>query len=389
MEIVSLRKNVDLLKLDGREIYLIGTAHISQASADLVEEIITQIKPDSVAVELCAPRFQSLKDPERWKNTDIVSVIREGKIWVLMAQLALAAFQKKLGAKLHIKPGAEMLRALELAEKTGSNQVLADREIKTTLKRTWAAVGFGSALRLLSSMTMNLLGDKEIDLEEIERLKASDALEELVGEFSEKLPGVKTALIDERDQYLSQKIKRAPGNKVVAVVGAGHVPGIKRFIETEIDLAPLEVIPEAGKLGRKIGWALFALVTAIITAGFMRAGAGMSFEMIKAWFWITGLAAAVGAALALPHPLTVIAAFLSSPVTTLHPILASGWVSGLVEALIRKPRVADFDTIADDFTSVRGVFRNRISKILVVIILTNLGGTIGSIVGTYTIASML
>ena len=389
MEVTNIKPNVDLIALGSRSIYLVGTAHISHSSADLAEEVIREVKPHSVAVELCASRYESLKDPERWKNTDIVSVIRKGRAYVLMAQLALAAFQKKLGAQLHIKPGAEMLRACDTAEQIGAALTMADRDIKTTLKRTWASISLWTSVRLVSTMLVNLFGNQKIDLSEIERLKSADALEEMLGEFSEKLPQVRTALIDERDQYLSQKIKHSPGEKVVAIVGAGHVPGIKKWIEQDLDLAPLEIIPPKGKTALIVGWLMFIAVMGMVVWGFTQSGAMASWEMLKAWFWITGFSAAVGSALAMAHPLTVVCSFLVSPFTTLHPVLASGWFAGLIEAWLRRPRVSDFETIADDLTSFQRLLRNRISRILAVIIMTNLGGTIGSVIGTWTIANML
>ncbi len=389
LTIENIKPNLDLLRLDDKEIYLVGTAHVSHASTELTEQTIRDIKPDTVCIELCDSRFESLKDPEKWKRTDIISVLRQKRMYVLMAQLVLAAFQKKLGAQLHIKPGAEMMRAAEVAKEVGSEIVLADRDIRTTLKRTWASISFFTSAKVLGAMIGSLFSDKQIDVQEIERLKSTDALEELMGEFSQKLPGVRTALIDERDIFLSQKIRQANGSKIVAIVGAGHIPGIKKFMAESIDLKPLMEIPPANKIGKIIGWGMLIAFIVILIWGFVHSGAAASYEMMKAWFWITGFSAAVGAALSIGHPLTVISAFLSAPFTTLHPLLASGWIAGLVEAYIRKPRVMDFETVLDDITTVKGVFRNRISKVLLVCILTNLTGTIGAFLGTWTIANML
>ncbi|MCB0333336.1 MAG: TraB/GumN family protein, partial [Bdellovibrionales bacterium] len=338
MNIETIKDNVDLIQYDDRSIYIVGTAHVSEVSADLAEEVIREQCPDSVAVELCDARYTSLKNPDRWKDMDIVSVIRGGKSYVLLAQLMLAGFQKKLGDQLKIKPGAEMMRAIEVAEDIGSKTVLADRDIRTTLKRTWSSLGFFGMMKLLFSMIFGLFSTQEIDEKEIERLKESDALEELMKEFSDALPGVRTALIDERDQYLAGKIKAAPGNTVVAIVGAGHVPGIKSCFAKDIDLEKLEKLPKPKKLTKALAWFIPCLVLGMFIYGFSNSGAEKSYEMAATWFWWNGGLGALGSLLALGHPLTILAAFVASPFTSLNPFIAGGWVAGLVEALIRKPR---------------------------------------------------
>ncbi|MBX7137765.1 MAG: TraB/GumN family protein [Oligoflexia bacterium] len=381
--------NVDLLRYGEKEIYLVGTAHLSQASTELVDHVVREIRPDTVAVELCESRYRSLKDPDRWKNTDLLSVIREGRGYVLLAQLLLTAFQKKLGNQLKIKPGAEMMRAVAVADEVGAATVMADREIRTTLKRTWSVLSIWSAAKLIATMLGSVLGDHKIDEAEIERLKNTDALEGALQEFSEHLPSVRVTLIDERDQFLAAKIREAGQKKIVAVVGAGHVPGIKRHLNEAIDVEALSTVPPKSLRSRIGGWLFLAVFVGFIIYGFVQAGAEKGIDMMQMWFWVTGFAAAFGSALALAHPLTVLSAFIASPFTTLHPLLASGWVAALVEAMIRKPRVSDFETIADDITSVRGAYRNRISRILLVMILTNVFGSIGAVLGLGVIAGML
>jgi pheromone shutdown-related protein TraB len=389
-EITQIEENVDCIQLEGKTIYLVGTAHISQKSVEQAEKVIREQSPDSVAIELCASRHASLLDPERWKNTDIVSVIRSGKTYVLMAQLVLASFQKKLGDKLKIKPGSEMLKSAEVAEDVGAELVLADRDVRTTLKRSWAALGFFGTFRLVSSMVLSLFSDQSIDEEEIERLKKSDALEEMMKEFSDALPEVRTALIDERDQYLAAKIREAPGERIVAIVGAGHCPGIREWISKPIDVKALEVIPSPNPIWKIIGWLIPLLVLGIFTWGFVEAGSSKVFEMATAWFLINGVLGALGALLALGHPLTILSAFVASPFTSLNPLIAGGWVAGLVEAIVRKPRVADLESVADDMsTHFTGIWKNRVSRILLVVALTNLCGTIGTFIGVERIHSLI
>lgn len=362
-------------------IYIVGTAHVSRKSVELAESTIREIKPDVVAVELCEPRFTSLRDPDRWKNTDIVQIIKEGKTYVLLAQLVLAGFQKKLGEHLQVKPGEEMMKAVSVAEELSIPIALVDREVKITLKRIWGKLGFLSMMKVLFAMIGALFTTKEIDSEEIERLKSADALEELMKDFSSALPGVREALIDERDMYLAQKIKESSSGTIVAIIGAGHVPGIKKWIHQEVDTASLETLPAAKRFRKVIAWSIPLLVVGLILYGFLSSGLDTSLNMAIAWVLINGILGALGALLAGGHPITVLTALIASPFTSLNPFIAAGWVAGLVEASIRKPRVSDLEHIADDISTIRGIYRNRVSKILLVVCLTNLLGTIGTFIG--------
>ena len=388
-EITQIEENVDRISLGDKTVFLVGTAHISQKSVELAEKVIREQKPDAVAIELCASRHASLLDPERWKNTDIVSVIRTGKAYVLMAQLVLASFQKKLGDQLKIKPGSEMLKSAEVADEIGASLVLADRDVRTTLKRSWSALGAFGTLRLVMSMVFSLFSDQKIDEEEIERLKQSDALQEMMKEFSDALPEVRTALIDERDKYLASKIRDGEGETIVAVVGAGHVPGIHKWIDQEIDLEALEEIPKPNPVWKAVGWIIPALVIGLFAYGFMQSGASKTVEMAWTWFLINGIFGGLGSLLALAHPLTIITAFVVSPFTSLNPLIAGGWVAGLVEAILRKPRVSDLESVADDIAHISGLWTNRVSRILLVVALTNLCGTIGTFVGIERVGSLL
>lgn len=384
-----LKENLDEIKIADKRILLVGTAHISQSSVDLVSSTIENYKPDTVAVELCQPRLESIRDPERWKNTDLFEIIRKGKAYVLMAQLLLSSFQKRLGDKLNIRPGAEMIEAIEAAGKINASLVLADRDVSVTLRRTWGSLGFWSTAKLFASAFTGMFSKQEINEEDIEKLKSSDALDEAMREFSEALPEVRATLIDERDQYLAEKIRSAPGNTIVAVVGAGHVPGILKWLEQPIDLAKLESLPPPSRVLRAILAAIPALLAFFIVYGFFVGGFSKSFEVMGIWSLVTGVTAALGAALALAHPLSILAAFVAAPITTIHPLIASGWVSGLVEAWLRKPLVSDFETIASDLSSFHGLWKNRISRVLLVVALTNLVGSLGMFIALKLAADTL
>jgi pheromone shutdown-related protein TraB len=387
--ITAVEPNVDLIETDGRSFYLVGTAHVSKSSADLVEKTIREQQPDTVCLELCQSRYDTLSNPERWKQTDIYSVIKSGRAYVLIAQLALATFQKKLAEEFRIRPGEEMHRAMSVCKEIGIETSLVDREVRTTFKRAWSQAGVWSLIKIIGSLFMSMFAAREISAEEIESLKGSDELNAIIDEFSGAMPGVKTALIDERDQYLASKIFSSPGNTLVAVVGAAHVPGIKRIFGTDIDIVALEELPPPKKIIKIIGWGVPLLVLGLIIAGFLTSGRETTEQMIVAWVLANGIAASIGTIVAFAHPLTIITAFVAAPITSLNPTIAAGWVCGLMEAWLRKPRVVDLENIADDLTTVRGIWHNRVIKVLLVVILANLGSSIGTFIGVGWVVTLL
>ncbi len=375
-------QNVDTITLDDRTIYLIGTAHISVQSVELVESTISRVTPDAIAIELCEGRLRSMKDPDRWKNTNIATVVREGRAHVLLAQLLLAAYQRRLGLTLKIKPGAEMIAAVSAAEHLDIPFSLADRDISVTLRRSLASLGIVGFFKLTYAALLGMMQKpREVTQEEIERLKNTDALEEVLREFGAILPDLRRALIDERDMYLAQKIRETPGKRIVAVVGAAHVPGIKHYIHTTSDLTPITIVPPKSLALRIVGWSIPGLIIAGMLWALATSGSETFGRMLTTWLWITGLAGALGAAVVRAHPLTIIASFIAAPIAALHPFLATGWVSGLVEAIVRKPRVRDLETIMDDMSSVRGMLSNRVSRTLLIVASTNLFVMAGMVLG--------
>ncbi len=378
------------LTVNSKRIVLVGTAHVSQDSIDEVEEVIRELEPDAVCVELCANRYESMiRNPDSWKNMDIVKVIKEGKAQLLMMSLMMSAFQKKMGDKLGVKPGAEMKAAIEAAEMAGSEIVLADRDITVTLKRAWRKISMWQKAKLFAQIFASVFETPDISKEEVEALKQGDMLTEAIEIMANELPGIKSVLIDERDRYLASKIAETEGEIIVAVVGAGHVPGIEKHIGKSIDLAELEEVPPPGKLGRILKWGIPIGILAIIAYGFLGIDADISLEMLKRWVLANGILSAVGATLAGGHIITILVAFIAAPFTSLNPTIAAGWVSGLTEAWVRKPRVEDFENLMDDVTSIRGFRKNEITKILLVVILSNLGSGIGTFIGIPLITSLL
>ena len=368
------------LTTEDKEIFLVGTAHVSTESADLVERVIEEEKPDTVAVELCQSRYQAMTDKNRWQETDLIKVIKEKKAFLLLSNLMLASFQKKIGKKLGIKPGEEMLRAIKAAKEMEADIYLADRDVRTTLSRTWRLMGFWTKFKLLLQLMTSMGAVEDIEKEDIEKLKEQDVLENLLSELGKTLPDLQRVLIDERDQYLAHKIRTAPGKKIVAVVGAGHVPGIKKYWEKPVDIAALEIIPPKGKWGGFLKWGIPTLVIFLIILGFYMAGASAGADMIKWWVLANAVLAGLGAAVALAHPLTVLAAIIASPITSLNPMIAAGWVAGLVQVFLVKPKVKDFQRLPEDIVSVKGFWKNKITRILLIVVLTNLGSSLGAFV---------
>ncbi|MFH1488673.1 MAG: TraB/GumN family protein [Pseudomonadota bacterium] len=374
------RENLHRLSFEDKTVTLIGTAHVSLESADLVERVIKEEKPETVCVELCESRFQAITQKKKWQDTDLLKVIREKKASLLLLNLMLAYFQKKIGQKLGIKPGAEILRAIEAAESVEARIDLADRDIRTTLARTWRLMGLWSKAKLLVQSIASFGEFDTIKAEDIEAMKTKDILETLLSEIGVSFPEIRRVLIDERDQYLACKIRTAPGRKIVAVVGAGHVPGILKHWESTIDIAMLERMPPKGKWAGILKWGIPILIIGLIVAGFLAAGATSGTHMIKWWVLANAVLAGLGAALAFGHPLTVLSAIVAAPFTSLNPMIAAGWVAGLVEALLGKPKVRDFESLPEDISSLKGFWKNKITRILMVVVFTNIGSSIGTFV---------
>ncbi|MFZ3044951.1 MAG: TraB/GumN family protein [Desulfatirhabdiaceae bacterium] len=377
-----------LMLLD-KEVVLVGTAHVSKSSRELVQDVIEQEKPDTVCVELCQSRYQAIKNKEQWQEMDIVKVIRENKTFLLMSSLIMSSFQRRIAKNLDIQPGAEMIQAMESAELIGARICLVDRDVKITLSRAWRTMSLWGKTRFLSQLIASLMAADDISEEEIERIKQQDVMDSLMADMGKYHPDLKRILIDERDEYLAHKIVHAEGKKIVAVVGAGHVPGIRANWGRDIDIQSLETLPSAGKLAGYMGWGLCILVVAMFIAGFYQGGMSAGTEMLTRWALVTGALAGLGAAAAFGHPLTILSSVLAAPLTTLHPLIAVGWVAGLVEAFSRKPRVKDIEDLPNDILSVRGFWKNKVTRILLVVIFSNIGGSIGTFIAIPMMVKMM
>ncbi|MBW2264636.1 MAG: TraB/GumN family protein [Deltaproteobacteria bacterium] len=373
-------KDTHHLTFEDKEITLIGTAHVSRESAELVTRVIEEDRPDTVCIELCESRFQALTEKNRWRNMDLYKVIKEKKAFVLLSNLMLTSLQKRIGRKLGIKPGEEMTRAIQAAEKVDAHIHLADRDIRTTLARVWHYMSLWSKLKLIVNLVFSVGQVNTIEKEDVERMKNEDVLETLLSELGQFLPGLQRILIDERDQYLAYKTRTAPGKRIVSVVGAGHVAGIKKYLHSPIDMQMLEEMPPKGRLVRFLKWGLPTCIIGLIIWGFFAAGTAVGTDMIKWWILANAVLGGLGAVMALAHPLTVLSAIAASPLTSLNPMIAAGWVAGLVEVFLRKPKVRDFESLGEDILTFKGFWKNKITRVLLVIVFTNMGSALGTFV---------
>lgn len=381
-----MNQNIKTLHFNDREIILVGTAHISKESMEEVDKTVRDTLPDCVAVELDEQRYESIKSPEAWKNLDIVKVLKEKRGFIMLANLVLGSFQRRMGADVGVKPGDEMRSALTVSEELGIPVEMVDRPIQTTLKRAWAKNSLWGKLKLLSALFAAAFEKEEISAEQIESLKSSNEMDSMMDELAGYLPTVKEVLIDERDRYLASHIWNCKGKKVLAVLGAGHLPGVEKFLngiasgEKNCDTADIEEVPAAGAGAKITGWIFPVLLIALIAAGFFTGGVKTSFDMLISWVLWNGSLAALGTLLALGHPLAIITGFVGAPLGTLNPFLAVGLFTGLVQAWVRKPKVEDMEHLADDASSLKGLYKNRIGRVLLVFFLSSLGGSIGNFI---------
>jgi pheromone shutdown-related protein TraB len=375
---LKLPERVTVLEVEGKTVYIVGTAHVSRQSVDDVIDTVAAVAPDSICIELCDARHRSLIERDSWKKMDLFKVLKQGKALFLLVQLIMSSFYRKLGKKLGVEPGAEMLEGAKQAEATGAKLVLADRDIEVTLKRVWGYLNWWNKFKMLGELLAGLIFGEKIDEDLIEQMKEQDQLENIMDVFAKSFPEVKKRLIDERDVYLAEKIRTAPGKKIVAVVGAAHVPGIKEYIYQENSLEEIMIIPPKSIIPKILKWAIPTLIISLFAWGFYKGGPEHFKDDIMVWILVNGILSAIGAAVAFGHPITVIASFVGAPLTSLNPMIAAGFVAGIVQTWIKKPTVADFEGIPEAITTVKGFWTNTVTRILLVFMLANLGSAIGT-----------
>ncbi len=381
---------------DGVDYALLGTAHVSRTSAEAVERLIDSGHYEAVAIELCAARYQTLTERDAWRNMDLFQVIRQGKAGMMMASLALSAYQRRIAEQFGIEPGAEMKMAIEAARRAGVPVQLIDRDIGITLKRASRSLSWWKRWLMLNGLVVSMFSRQEVSEEDIERLKQGDLLTETFSEFSESAPELFETLIAERDRYMAARLKqenaRHRPRKVLAVLGAGHLEGTAEALEADSDpartVASLDSMPPASKLLKALPWLVLVLVATGFIIGFSRSPE-LGLALVATWVIINGTLSALGALIAAAHPLTVLTALIAAPITSLNPTIGAGMVAGAMEAWLRKPRVADFESLRDDVVHLSGWWKNRVSRVLLVFFLSNLGSAVGTWVAGFRMVQQL
>jgi pheromone shutdown-related protein TraB len=388
---------IRLIQRDGVQYTLLGTAHVSRASAEAVKKMASSGEFDAIAVELCQARYDALTAERKWTDLDLYRIIREGKAGLVMANLALSAYQRRIAEQFGIEPGAEMRAAAVAAKEHDLPLQLVDRDLATTLRRSYASVPWYKRFYLMAGMAIGMVSSDEIDEEAIEKLKEGDILESTFTEFAEHSPELYEALIAERDRYMAVRLREenaeAKHKKVLVVIGAGHMDGLAKNLEgstadPQAERQVLELLPAKSRWPRVLPWAIMILVIAGFAIGFSRSPE-LGWELVFFWVAINGGLAALGALIARGHPLTILSAVIAAPLTSLNPTIAAGMVTGLVESWLRKPRVSDLENLRFDITTIKGWFRNPATRILLVFFFSNLGSAIGTWVAGFKIFDAL
>lgn len=370
------------VELDGREITIIGTAHVSQQSVEEVRTAIMELAPDTVCVELDQGRYEALLDTDRFRNLNLKQILLKRRVWFTLASLMLAAYQKKIGDRLGVRPGAEQLAAIECSRAVGAQIVLADRNIQTTLRRTWANISDASRAQLILSLVAAPLATADVSADQVESLKGRDAISEMLNELSQQVPGLKEPLIDERDQYLADSISNAGGQRIIAVVGAGHVQGILSNLGKAVDRSQLEKVPPRSLYQRVARYGLPILVAALFFVTTRNSAAsGMVGHLLRVWVLCTGIGCSALAVLGRAHPLTVGVAALTAPWAVLIPHVGAGMLPSLTENALVRPSSDHRAAILQDVGTLRSALRNPASRVLLLFAMTSLGALIGAMIG--------
>lgn len=384
-------RDVHTVTQGDRTFIIVGTAHISQESIDLVKQVVEQETPDCVCIELDDKRYQALTQKKKWEELDLKTIIKNKQLSTLLVQLLMGAYQKRLGGKLGVTPGAELLMAANTAKQLQIPISLCDRDVRITLRRAWKCTSFWKKGFLLSSLLASVFDKTEVSEEKLQELKQKDVLTELMDEMGSTLPDLKRVLIDERDIYLNEKIKSSPGKRIVAVVGAGHVAGMKESfeIDNKNQLEEITSIPPVSKVYKFIGWLIPALIIGSLVVIGGQKGVGVAGENLLFWIIANGIPCSIGALLALGHPATIVSSFVAAPITSLTPVIGAGYVAAFVQVVTCPPVVKEFQSAGNDVGSIKGWWKNRLLRVFLVFLLTGLGSSIGTWVGGYEIFTNL
>lgn len=384
---------IKIISNENRKIILLGTAHVSKASAIEVADTIKELQPDVVAIELCQGRFDNLNNDNKYENLDIGAVIKKGQALFVMANLLLSAYQKKMGDKIGIKPGAEMIAGIKGAESIGASLKLVDRPIDVTLKRVTRQLGFMDKISMLSSVLTYFFSKEEVeevDEATIESLKDSSIILDTINELGLKFPNVKKYLLDERDSYMAYKVNRIQGDKILVVLGAAHLEGVYAHLVandvTKEEMKEISEIPKKKKYGHIIAGVLLILVLVILVLTINQSPMEGATNVVR-WLVLTSSFGGLGALFAGAHPLSILASMIGSPIGAASPVLSSGMIGAFVESRLRKPQVRDFTSLGDDLFNFKRWRRNNLLRVFMVFFLASFGSAIGNIIGLKSIFS--
>ena len=363
--------------INGKEITIIGTAHISSESVEEVKQVLLEIQPDTVAIELDDERYKSMTEKKNWQDMDIVDIIKKKKVGFLVAQMILSSYQRKIAQNLKLNVGEEMSTAIQYSKENHTKLLMIDRNIQTTLLRIWHNLGWFEKVKMLTELLSSMF-ENDVKEEDIEALKQGDMLQSALTEISKQFPQIAETLIFERDRIMAYKLSHAQGNKIVAVVGAAHLPGIQKNLLNNNSISDLMIVPKK-KGGNLTAWIFPFFIVGLIALSIINSP-GLAVDTILRFILINGSLAALGTLIALGHPLSILTAFVMAPIGVLSPFLATGWFAGLMEAWIHKPKVEDFMNLQDDVLHIKGYWTNRVARILLVVLLANIFASLGSIV---------
>ena len=387
MKLNETSDTVKTITLDnGDEITLVGTAHVSSESVDEVKSVLDTVQPDMVCLELDKARFEAKTQKNNYANMDLKRIFKEGKTFLVLANTALASFQKKMGNNTGSQPGEEILSAGRYAEEKGIATSLCDRDITVTFKRAWSMSNFWNKAKLIAALISTVFDKEELSEEDMQEMKKSNVLQEMLNELAKELPEAKKALIDERDRYLATSIFKAEGHKKVAVIGAGHAQGIVNTIEKlekgeiSTDLSDIAKIPNPSKLGKIAGWSVPVLILAFIAFSCLNYGFNQGVRYFLIWVFSNGLCSMAFVILSLGHPLNWLVAAICAPISVMSPIIGVGMFTGIAEAELKKPKVSDFETISDDISSFKGWFRNKVLHAFMIFFTSTFGSLLGTVV---------
>ena len=376
-------QDITRLQVGDKEVILVGTAHISQQSVDVVRAIIASEKPDAVCVELDAERFKAMREAQNWDDLDLRQIIRNKQLMFLMARLALSSFQKRMGSYTGVKPGAEMAAAIDIAEEQGAEVVLIDRNVSTTLLRAWRLTPWWKRAMLASSLFLGVFERNEVSEEELADLRQHQNINTMLDELGEAMPEVKGVLVDERDTYMASEIRNAPGKKIVVVIGAAHGPGITRKVMEPVPaeaIAAITHVPKSSRVMKVVPWLIPLVVIGMFIYGFTQGDLTNVKEAALAWVLANGVLSALGALIALGHPATIITAFIAAPITSLNPTIGAGMVAALAQVYFAPPKVRDLDQVAEDIMELKGWWTNRLTRLFLVFFFSSIGSAIGTFV---------